>query len=431
MTNRFKNKTTTGFCLNSAGKQTGIAALLIVYVLFGFAQASNEYRVLYLESQGLTATECGQVLAAASLLSAISRPLAGALADKLRSRRIVYIGALLFWIAVLAIMLLTQNIRLASFILCAGIVPLLSISEPVTYGMIEASGVNATILNPKLDYSLIRVCLSIGYSVINFLYTPIVNRFGPAAPFYCTLAFAATMLAFSRNLRKFETIPHKKHSRTPSNEKLNLGRLFKNYFLITFVLLNFIFALGTQTQNYLFYLLDAVGLDGSWVGIATGIRVFGEIITMPLIPLLKRRISLPMLQAVGCGFVVLQVVMYLTCHNPYVILGVTLLNGIYCGISLSTTAVYLRLMAPEGLDTTTLSLSTTMSYLGAIITNLAGGIVVDSLGIFALYRISLGFLLLWLVLYFGTWIFGTRILRKTPPVPMLVKKCPNATTGAV
>lgn len=403
-------------------QRSGVAALLTIYLFFGFAQAFNEYRVLFLESQGLSATQCGQILAAAGLLGAISTPLAGALADKLRSHRIVYIGAVVLWIVALVVMLLTQNIRVAGFLLCAGIVPILSVSEPVTYGMIEASGVNAAILYPKLDFSLIRVCLSIGYSAINFLYTPIVNRFGPTAPFYCTAVFVVVMLAFSGTLRKFETASQEKCTRVSSGEKLEFKRLFQNYFLITFVLLNFINAIGSQTQNYLFYLLDTVGLDGSLVGIASGIRVVGEIITLPLVPLLKRKISLPMLQVVASGFTMLQIVLYLTCHNPYVIMGVTLFNGFASGIILGTTAVYLRMMAPEGLDTTTLSLSTVMMNLGFIVVNLAGGVVIDSWGIFALYRFSLLCLLVWLVLYFGSWAFGVHILKKTPPVPMFMRK---------
>ena len=400
-------------------RDSSIAALLTIYVLFGFAQASNEFRVLFLEGQGMTATECGRVLAAASLLSAIARPLSGALADKLRSRRIVCIGALILWIAVLVLMLLTQNIRLAGFALCAGIVPLLSVSEPVTYGMIEASGVNAAIINPKLDYSLIRVCLSMGYSLINFLYTPIVNRFGPAAPFYCTIVFVVLMLIFSGALGKFETGLPETHEETP-HRKMEFGRLFNNYFLMAFVLLNFISALGSQTQSYLYYLIDAINLDGSLVGIAIGIRVMGEIIIMPLVPLVKRWISLPMLQALACVFRILQMVLFITCKNPYVIMGGTVLNGFAAGISLASTAVYLRMLAPEGLDTTTLSLNTVMSSLGAIVINLASGVIVDSLGIFTVYRISLAFLLVWLVLYFGTWSFGTQVLKKKPPVPMLI-----------
>ena len=188
-------------------RDSSIAALLTIYVLFGFAQASNEFRVLFLEGQGMTATECGRVLAAASLLSAIARSLSGALADKLRSRRIVCIGAQ---------------------------------------------------------------------------------------------------------------------------------------------------------------------------------------------------------------------VLFITCKNPYVIMGSTVLNGFAAGISLASTAVYLRMLAPAGLDTTTLSLNTVMSSLGAIVINLASGVIVDSLGIFTVYRISLAFLLVWLVLYFGTWSFGTQVLKEKPPVPMLI-----------
>lgn len=403
------------------GQRSGMGVLQLTYVLFGFAQASNEFRVLFLEEHGMTATECGQVLALASLLSAVSRPLAGALADKLRSRRVVLIGALMSWMAVLAAMLLTRNIRLAGFVLCAGIVPLISISEPVTYGMIEAGGVQATLINPKWDYSLIRVCMSIGYSVINFMYTPIVERFGSTAPFVCTMVFALLLLFCSGTMGRFETVSSEM-GRAERGEKLQFRRLFDNYFLMAFVILNFILALGSHTQNYMYYLIEAVGLDGSMVGVAIGIRVVGEIIIMPFVPLMKKRISLPMMLALSCVFRIFQMLLFIFCRNPYIILGGTVLNGFSAGISLATTAVYLRMMAPEGLDTTTLSLNTFMSSVGAVVINLVSGVIVDSMGVFAVYQMSFLFLVGWMVLYFGTWAFGVRVLKKIPPVPMLIKR---------
>ena len=317
-------------------------------------------------------------------------------------------------------MLCTQRVRLAGFLLCAGIVPLLSVSEPATYGMIEASGVNATLQNPKLDFSLIRVCLSIGYSLINFLYTPIVNRFGPTAPFVCTLFFAVVLLSLSGTMRRFETMTERK-SRQGERGKLQFGRLFQNYFLMAFVMLNFVLSLGSHTQSYLYYLIDAIGLDGSLVGVAIGIRVVGEIIIMPLVPFMKRWISLPMLQVLACVFRMLQMILFIFCKNPIIILGGTVLNGFAAGVSLASTAVYLRMMAPEGLDTTTLSISTAMSNVGGIAINLLGGVIVDTLGVFSLYRLSLGFLFLWLVLYFGTWAFCVYVLKKKPPMPMFIR----------
>ena len=399
-----------------------ILSLIVIYVLFGLAQASNEFRVLFLEGQGLSAAECGRVLAAGSLLSAISRPMAGALADKLRSRRIVYIGSVSLWILLLVLLLTIGHVRVAGFVLCAGFIPLVSIGDPVTYGMIEASGVNASLMYPKLDFSLIRVALSIGYCVINFLYTPIVKQFGPSAPFACTVVYLIVMLAFCGKLRRFETVTSEKRAKVSINRNLGIGRLFKNYYLITFVLLNFLMALGTMTSSYMVFLIEELNMDVSLLGMTTGIRVLGELVIMPLIPRIKHRISLPMLQAIAAGCSLLQMILYLVCKNPYLILGVVVLGGVCSGITLGTTAVYLRQMAPEGLDTTTLSLSNAVSNLGAIVMGLAGGAIIETMGIFALYRMALGCLILWFILYFGSWYFGKYVLKKVPPVPMFLPK---------
>ena len=397
------------------------AALMAIFALFGLAQACGEYRVLFLESEGLTATECGYVLAAGGLLAALARPLTGALADKLHSRRIVYVGSVISWIALLLLLLITKHARIATFVLSAGIIPLLSVSDQVTYGMLEASGVNATVMNPKLDFSLIRVCLSIGYCGINFLYTPIVKRFGPMAPFACTLVFVVVLLLSSGCLSHFETV-EESEPQQGRGKRLEVGRLFQNYYLVVFVLLSLIMSLGTQTSSYVVFLIEALDMDTALVGLAAGIRVLGEILVMLMVPLLKRRISLPMLQVVAGLFCILQMIVFLTCKNPYMIMASIALSGVAYAITLSTTAVYLRAMAPEGLDTTTLSLTTATSSLSMVLMSILGGRIIDLYGIFALYRMTLGLLCLWIILYFSTWAFGVHVLKKTPPVSMFLRR---------
>ena len=110
------------------------------------------------------------------------------------------------------------------------------------------------------------------------------------------------------------------------------------------------------------------------------------------------------------------------CRVPWIIVGSVICGGLASGITLGTTAVYLRQMAPEGLTTTTMSLCSITQNLGSVMSSLIGGLIIEQLGIFSLYKMALGCIMIWFVLYIGTWCFGRFVLKKEPPVPMLTRK---------
>lgn len=404
---------------NALSRKTVIQLIAVVF-FYGLGSAWNEFWVLFLQDQGLSAAGCGYVLAAAGILEAIARPVSGAVADKIRQRHGIFLTASIGWAVLLAALVILRQVRIATFLLCAGIIPIVNLFEPVTYGMLEADSVEAAMRTPKLDFSTIRVFVSISYCLINFAYTPIVDRFGSSAPFFMAACFIVIMILLSNGLRAFRRSSAEVTS--GAGEKLQFRRLFKNYFLVTFVLLNFLTSLGVSTSNYLVYLIEALGMGKSLVGVATGIRVAGEIVMMPLVPLIKRKISLPLLQAAAGCMMAAQMIVFIFCKNPVIVVGSCALSGLAGGITYGTIAVYLRAMAPEGLATTTMALTTIMECAGRITTSVVGGHIIDSFGIFSLYEFALYATILWLVLYFGTWGFGVGVLKKKPVIPMFGRR---------
>ena len=392
-----------------------IAALIAIYLVYGLAQASNEFRMLFLKDQGLTATECGRVLAAASLLCVFAGPLASALADKLRSRRIVYIISASLWLVSIAGLLIFRNYRLAGFILCAGFMPLCSVFDPITYNMVEAAGVNAALMVKKVDFSIIRVCLSVGYCLINFTYKPLVERFGTSFPFICTGAFVVVLLILSGTLKTFET---ETVSERGPQKKLEISRILKNYYLVTFLILCFIQSLGACAQGFLVYLMEEIGMNEALIGTASGVRVAGEILMLLMLPLIKRKLSLVLLQAVSTAMLTIQLVILLITREPVLIITSLAITGGAWGILLGSKAVYLRVLAPKGLDTLTITLYSCVSSVASIIMNAVSGSIIDSSGIYSLYRISLAFYLSWMVLFFGSWAFGKYVLKIEPVIHM-------------
>jgi len=224
------------------------------------------------------------------------------------------------------------------------------------------------------------------------------------------------LFLFSGTLRGFETETEKAEG--TSGQKLEIRRLFSSYFLVTFLILGLIQSVGLSNGSYLVFLMNERNMDTSLIGTAGGIRVVGEIVIMLSLPFIKRFVSLPLLQVVATSINIIQLSIYLTSRNPAVILAALALGGAATGITLGSRAVYLRSLAPEGLDTLTITLFSSMHAIGSVIMNLLGGVIIDTYGIYALYRLSLIFIIAYIVLFFATWAFGVKVLKKEPPLPL-------------
>ncbi len=66
--------------------KTRIKKMRVVNLLYGFAQASMALNMLYLRTYGLSATTIGVIMTIAMLLTTITPPMWGVLADMLRTR---------------------------------------------------------------------------------------------------------------------------------------------------------------------------------------------------------------------------------------------------------------------------------------------------------------------------------------------------------
>ena len=70
----------------------------------------------------------------------------------------------------------------------------------------------------------------------------------------------------------------------PKKEKLQWGKLFKNYYLVTFLIFNIVVFLPSQMYWFLNYLLPEVGGDASAVGTLAGIRTIFEVLGLFIMP---------------------------------------------------------------------------------------------------------------------------------------------------
>ena len=404
-------------------------ALRLINMFFGSTQAIYAQRVLMMQENGLTPTQIGIILCISSIIGALSPIIGGAIADKLRSKYKVFVIALLGAAATMILAPATAPVKLLGSTLLMITMPMYQVFLPAASNMVESSSVNATYLIDRLDYSRLRIFMSFGYTAANLFYTPLVGKFGINAPFYFSVVFFAAMLLLRNTIGVFENLPEDlENPQAPKEEptqKLDFSKLVKSYYLVTFVLLNILFTCPSSSNSFLSYLLDELKIDSSMIGLVAGIRVFGEVIILFVLPFLKRFLSIPMLQVLAGVLQCIELLSYRFCSGVVSVSLVNLIGGMGWGIALGTAVLYLRVMAPKGLEATANSLwGVSFSISGVIMTFVCGRII-DLSGIFSVFNLGLLIESSWVILFCGSYAFGKYVLKKEPPIRFLKKQTPG------
>lgn len=400
-------------------------SLRVMMLLFGSAQAMFSFRVLFMQSNGLTATQSGIVLCAASMIGTLSPVIGGFLADKLRSRYKVFLFTLFVSAVLIAFVPISAKIRLFGTILTVIIIPMITITMPSGMNMLENAAINLTHMYPGTDYSSIRLYMSLGFALTSLVYTPLINGFGVGAPFTFTTVFFVVLFLMRRTLTHFENSPEEDVTEAvepvPASE-MNVRRLFQNYYLMVFVLLNIIFCMPQNCCSFISYLLEAVGIDTAATGTVAGVRVIGEVLVMLALPFMKKRMTIPFIQLIATVMAIIEMIGYRLCHSLMPMLIVEMIGGASWGIAMSSAVLYLRAMAPRGLESTTLSLwYMTMSVSGIISMCLYGSLI-DTFSVYSIYTFALICAVAWLVIYLGSYFIGRRVLHREPQICMTMKE---------
>ena len=96
-------------------------------------------------------------------------------------------------------------------------------------------------------YSDVRMWLSIGYTVMSFAYSPLMDLFGVGAPYYGFAFFAVIVFLLRKNLKQYDVKTEGKKS-IPLKE-LQVSRLFKNYYLMVFIVINVLHCICAKCCN--------------------------------------------------------------------------------------------------------------------------------------------------------------------------------------
>jgi len=361
---------------------------------FYFAALANlaPYSALYYQSLGLSGGQIGILLGIAPIAGLIAAPSWGALADTTRQNKrilLLTIAASAISIFILSFIHTFAWLVLVVAIYAFFITPIIPL---VANSVVELLG------DRRREYGKQRVWGSYGWGLAGLVSGLLIRRFGLPVIFYAfTILLSFSLIAAARFPVSQRSIGVKVSWKT-------LG-LFTDRRWLLFLCVILVISMGmAMVGNYFMIYLRNLGTPDAWMGVALALATISEIPFLFFSDRLLRRFGMIGLIVMGGGVVGLRALMFSIAAAPWQALALQLVHGLTFALVLVGGVEYASHIAPPGLGATAQGVfSGVFSGLGYAVGSLIGGLLLDSVGVMAMYRwAGTGVLLAVIIFYFAT-----------------------------
>jgi MFS transporter, PPP family, 3-phenylpropionic acid transporter len=363
---------------------------LFYFLFFAAAACLMPFLSLYYEAQGLTGRQIGLLVGVVPLVTLVSAPLWGALADVTRSQRLSLMLAIAgAWTAVLIMSHFTSfggllpAVILYAFFL-APIVPLMD------------NSVLALLGSQKEAYGKLRLWGAVGWGLAAALLGPVLQRGGLQWTFYGFLIFIAGAFLVAWQTPVVVS---------PIQQKYGAGlrRLLAHPAFLLLLGVAFVHGISlTIMMNFLFLHLEKLGASRTLMALSLTVATASEIPFWFISGWLLRRWGVRRMMALSLAVTAVRAFAYTFMSAPWLVLPISLLHGPSFALMWSAGVAYADRVAPSGLRATAQAVFAAMTMgLGAAVGALLGGVLYDEVGPVVLFQIVGALLLLSLLLFGG------------------------------
>ena len=161
---------------------------------YGMVWGTLSFITLFLSGAGMNSEQVGIVMSITSVFAMISAPVWGVIADKVGSRRKIFLLLMVVSGVGFAVLPLSAGVKILGLSLVSLLLPAFTFFRQPGSSMMDAMVVGATTHFPGMSYSAIRLWNSVGYMIIAPLYSIGVAKFGIALPFYGFCVFSLSLI---------------------------------------------------------------------------------------------------------------------------------------------------------------------------------------------------------------------------------------------
>ncbi|MGE5678175.1 MAG: MFS transporter [Pseudomonadota bacterium] len=351
---------------------------LIYFALYGTMACYYPFLPLYLEERNLSYAQMGVVFALNSLVGIIAQPIWGYATDKhLTKRKTLLISSI--FCAILAFNFLIA--RSYAYILAS--VFLLVIFQSVTSPMCDACSYEAIDSTNAFSFGQVRFLGSVGFAVISLLLGRIIQKTGLSSSFifYSIFYILTAYLVFGIRTTGKTVI-----NRPSLKDVLNIIRQCR-FLLFIFSVLLFNIGLGANS-SYISVLVSETGGSTAIIGFVWFVVAMSEIPGFFFGGGLQKRFGELNLYIVAAALYALRFFLCSLEQSYVTVIAIQLFQGISYPLYLLGAMQYVYREVPQNLQASGITILASLGFgLGSFIGNLGGGMLVESYGIYFLYRV--------------------------------------------
>ncbi|MDR0400040.1 MAG: MFS transporter [Treponema sp.] len=382
---------------------------------YWFGTAACAYFTVLLQKHGYSAARVGIINAVNSAITIAATPFWGMMADKFRSIRKVILATMCVGIPLWMLVPLSLKIFLGPLSLLFIVAPLGCFFRNPHPSLVD-SYIIQRCDRDGLTYGNIRLWGSISYTIASMGFSFLLPAAGVETAFYVYGAGCLPFIILMWNFRDPDAIAAAGQRRALTFRQMGFGRLFKNYYFITFLIFAlFIYLPNTTSNAFMPYLMESVGGESARYGLITGFKALLEVPSLFLMRSLRKFFPLPVMLAAAAALYATEALLYANAASMTHIVLIQVFQGLGGGLLIGSSANYLYSLSPPELTSTAQTMNGALGATAAIIGNLVGGALIVLVGIHRFYFIVSGVLVFALIFFAFTLFFGIRVLNKKLP----------------
>lgn len=371
----------------------------VMNALYFAIVAVTTYQTVYLQEAGLSSSQIGSIVAAASFLGLIVIPAWGIVSDMLHSAKVPFLLCVLIMSVLYFVMPILERGGKGNVVFFSVLIPVIYLFKQPTNSMLDSWSISE--LTPlKVGYGQVRMWGSIGFAVVSAILGVTAGKMiNVSFLFYLMLPLAVMMYFVGRKTSAHPKglkckMPErvssanaegsiKKENKRSGREKVPVGKLFENQSLITYL----IYALGLNiytsvTLIFMPYILEAAGCKPEQIGLVTGFRALMEILSMYVGSRLAGKIALRYIMILPGILFGLEQMFYRFAGNLFHILFIMVLSGLAGGFAYSLGPSYIYEIVPKEVVSTAQSCNAMILTITGIAGSAAGGYIIREWGIY-------------------------------------------------
>ena len=379
------------------------------------------YVTAFLQSIGFNAQQVGNLQAINSGVGIFSSPFWGMLSDKFRSLKKVIITALSIGALLFLFIPFVSRFNIVGISVLFFFIPLAMFFRMPVMSLID-NWMLRNCRKENLNYGALRAFGALSFAIVAFALGFIVPRTGYAFIFYAGVILTIPPLLLMIFIKGSADDQGMDKKRLTFKE-MKLGQLFKDYYLVTYILFTVIQRIPFQSSMiFLPFLIQAEGIGGNMaqIGIIMGVRAAVEIPLMMLLKPLRQRFPLYVLIIVATGFFVVECILFSMATNFNMIIAISVLHGIGNGLMIPSGSSYVFQLAPENLKATTQTVLASVNAIAGILAGLLGGFLITRMGVQQFYLVIGIALSIALSVFILSFFIGSKVLKIKRPGLSLV-----------